>query len=196
MPSVGWQIGTAHGLRQQLALAGEASVVEASTASDAIDQRRAGQRVGNQRGGSGVADAHFADADDVAALVGERASDFGTGVQRRLALRRRHGRLDQIVACPGRRDLGVDQSAARSEFMRHAAVDHLQRQPVLAREDVGTCVAGQIVLDHLPGHVLRIGGDAGGRRAVVGGEDEHVRIGKLRLQRLLDTSDAQRDVLQ
>jgi hypothetical protein len=45
------------------------------------------------------------------------------------------------------------------------------------------------VLDHLPGHILRIGRDAGLGCAVIAGENQHLRLIELRVETLLDQAD-------
>lgn len=54
---------------------------------------------------------HFADADHVAALVGDRADNLGALAQRGTP-HERHRRLLEVVARAGRRNLGVDQPCA------------------------------------------------------------------------------------
>jgi hypothetical protein len=59
------QFGALDGLRQQVALTGQSCIVETRTAADAIDQRRTGQRVCDQRRGCRVADSHLTEAEYV-----------------------------------------------------------------------------------------------------------------------------------
>jgi hypothetical protein len=59
---------------------------------------------------------------------------------------------------------------------------------VLPGKDVDRRAAGEKVLDHLPGHVLRIGRDAGLGRAVIAGKNQHVRL-RERGSALLDEAD-------
>jgi hypothetical protein len=165
------QVGPARRLCQQCLLARQPGVVEAGAATDAVAEWRAGELVRQQRGRGGIADSHFAEADHPAALVGESVDDRGATGQRLIALRMAHRRLDQIVARAAG-DLGIDQSAAGAEVVRDAGVDDLQLQTVVAREDVDGGSPGKEVLDHLPGHFLRVGGDAGQCCPVVAGEDQ------------------------
>jgi hypothetical protein len=131
--------------------------------------------MGKQGGGGGVADAHFAETDHLAAVVGELASDRCAARDGRLAVVLAHCRLlDEVVRPEG--DLGVDQAVADAEVVRHAGVDDLQLQAVVASEDIDRCAAGEEVLDHLPGHFLRVGRNAGTGGAVIAGEDQQLRL--------------------
>jgi len=92
-----------------------------------------------------------------------------------------HCWLHQIVAGAAG-NLGIDQSVAGAEVVRNARVDHLQLQTVVAREDVDGGSPTKEVLDHLPGHFLRVGGDAGKCCPVVAGKDQHLRLAEVRRQ--------------
>ena len=64
------RIATARGPHEQFALARQACVVEAGAAADEAVERGAAQARGDEAGRCGVADAHFAEADRIAAGVG------------------------------------------------------------------------------------------------------------------------------
>ena len=90
------------------------------------------------------------------------------------ALRGAHRRPVRRIG-RARRDLADDEPVARREVVPHAAVDHRQRQAVLARQHADRRAAGEEVLDHLPGHVARIGRHAARGQAVVARADQHLR---------------------
>jgi hypothetical protein len=73
--------------------------------------------------------------------------------------------------------------------MRYAGIDDRQAISVLPGKDVDRGAAGQKVLDHLPGHILRIGRDTGLGRAVIAGKNQHLRLHQLRVETLLDQAD-------
>ena len=107
-----------------------------------------------------------------------------------------HGRFDEVVARAVRRDFGVDQALAHAEVVSDAGINDDHRQAVQARKHIGAGAALQVVLHHLPAHVLRVGRDASGRRAVVAGKDQHVRLGELRRECLLDASNLECNFLK
>ena len=186
-------------LREQGALAEQAGIVQTGAAAgDGVQVGvvlGADQAVGDQRRRRRVADAHLAEADAVAAVGGERMGNLAAALQRGIALLGRHRRLFEVVR-RARRDLGVDQRAALAEVVTHPGVDHGQPQPHLPAEDIDRRAAGEEVLHHLPGHVLRIGRYASLRRAVVAGEDDDVRLADLGRQRLLHQADLVRQRLE
>ena len=107
-----------------VALAGEAGVVEAGAAADERVERQAGELVGDERGGRGVADAHLAEGDGVpVAVAAERAADG----ERAVALGRGHRRLARAaLRVPGadaaREEVGVvDRRRRRRRRRRRAA---------------------------------------------------------------------------
>jgi hypothetical protein len=194
-----WSTTALQRLGEHAALAEQAGVVQAGAAAgDGIELGvvlGAHQTVGEQRGRRGVADTHLAQADAVAAVVGERMGDAAPALERCVALRGAHGRLFDVVGRAGR-DLGVDQPRALAEVVVDAGIDHGEIQPELAGEYVDRRAAGEEVLHHLPGHVLRVGGHAGTRRAVVAGEDDDVRLAQFGFQGLLQQRDLVRERLQ
>ena len=80
--------------------------------------------------------------------------------------------------------------------MVDAGVDHAEAQLHLPAEDVDRGAAGEEVLDHLPGDVLRIGRHARPRRAVVAGEDDDLGLAQFGFERLLDEADLKGECLQ
>ncbi|AKU10421.1 hypothetical protein AzCIB_0516 [Azoarcus sp. CIB] len=148
-----------------------------------------------QRGRRGVADAHLAEADHVAAVRGQRVRELASAGERRVGLLGAHRRFFQIVR-GARPELRIDEPRALAEFVIHAAVDDGEPQAQLTAEDVDRCAAGEEILDHLPGDVLWEGGNARACRAVVAGEDHHVGLAELGAERLLDQAELQRQRLQ
>ncbi len=69
--------------------------------------------------------------------------------------------------------LAVEQAVARAEVVLHARIDYIEGAVVLACKHIDGGAIGQEVLHHLPGHVLRIGGNAFGDHAMVGGEHDN-----------------------
>jgi hypothetical protein len=107
-------------------------------------------------------------------LAGQATQQRSATVERGLAQRARHRRASARIGRTGR-ELGVDQAGARAEIVPHAAIDDRQRQAVLARQHRDGRATGEKVLDHLPGHVARVGRDAARGDAVVGREDDQLR---------------------
>ena len=175
---------------QQFALARQPGVIKAGSATDAIDQRRPRQSVGNQRGRRRIPDAHFAETDNVASFVSQIAGNVRASNQCSGTIGGIHRRLVNIVACAVA-DAGVDQPVALSKIMRHPGVDDLQRQAVLPCENVDCRTTDEKVLDHLPGYILGESRNAGFGCAVVSGKDQQMRLRKLRCQRLLNPTDLQ-----
>ena len=112
------------------------------------------------------------------------------------ALLARHRRFGEVIARASRGNLGVDQPLAFAELVRHAGIDDHHLHAVQAREDIGAGAALQVVLDHLPAHVLRVGGNARRCRPVVAGKDQHVRVVEGRRKGVLDPPEFQRDLFE
>lgn len=93
-------------------------------------------------------------------------------------------------------DFCVDEAGARAKCVVHASIGDHQFDAVGAGEDVDGGAAGEEVLHHLPGHILRKGGDARFRRAVVAGADEDVRRAQFGRERLLDQAELQGQAFQ
>jgi len=81
-----------------------------------------------------------------------------------------YGTYDLVIA-NGR----VMAPASGLDAVRHAGIRDDELDAALARQHVDGGAAGEEVLHHLPGDVLRIGRDAGLCGAVVAGADEDVR---------------------
>ena len=81
---IGGAAAAGDGAGEQGALALEAGVVEAGAAADHGGQVGVAEAVGEQRGGGGVADAHLAKAEHVAAVGGQLGGEgAGRGPARR-----------------------------------------------------------------------------------------------------------------
>ena len=152
--------------------------------------------MGEQRGGGGIADAHFAETDHIAAGRGHPEHDAGALLDGLGALGDGHRRLFDVIGRAGSH-LDVDQPGALiAEIVRHAGIDYRQPEAVLAGEDVDRRTTGQEILDHLPGHFLRKGRHTGLGRAVITGKDQHLRVVQGGGQGLLDQADLQRRLFQ
>ena len=154
------------------AFAGESCCIEAGTDADAIVERQTGQARQQHRCGGGVANAHLAEQQCVAGQHTDHLAAVGNSL---CALRWVHGWADRRVGGT-RSDLANDQARNRCEIVPHAAVDHRQRQPMLAREHAHRRTAAQKVLHHLPGHVARIGRHAARRQPVVASAHQQLRM--------------------
>ena len=151
--------------------------------------------MGDERGGGGVADAHFTQPQHIAAACGVVAHQFGATRQGGGARCATHGGgVDVVGGAPGL--LGIDQARARAEIVGHAGIDDRQGPAVLAAEDVDGRAAGKKIFHHLPGDFLRVGGDARFGRAMVASEHQHLWLPQLGRQALLDQADLQRYLLQ
>ena len=186
-------------LRQQHAFAHEAGIVQAGATADHLVQRAAGDEVGQQAGGGGVADAHLAEADGVAAARMPAAHEFRALGDGCVALGGRHRRLLKIVV--GAQPLfgeDVFHAGARLSWniARHAAVDDRQFQRGLARQHVDRRAPGEEVQHHLRRDFLRIGRHTGLRCAVVARKHCDAWRAQVRAEALLDQAKLQRDVLK
>ena len=106
-----------------------------------------------------------------------------------------HRRRFNVVG-RSKRHLGVDQPVAPAEVVRDAGIDDRQMHVVLPREHIDRGTAGQEVLDHLPGHLLRIGRNAGLRRTVIAGKNQQMRLPELGVEALLDQADLFGDLFE
>ena len=145
--------------------------------------------MGDQRRRRGVADAHFAETDNIATLRRQLSDDRRTASHRLGALGRAHRRLFQVIGGAAG-DFCVNKAVDRSKVMGDAGIDDSQRNPVVPAEDVDRRAAIEEIADHLPGHILRKGRNAGPGRAVIAGKDQHLRLLQHRRQRLLQQPDA------
>ena len=125
-----------------------------------------------ERGGRGVAYAHFAKHDGVA---WQRLHQFLPVLQRLLALRGSHGGLLGAVG----RAVGYfaqAQFGVGLEVVRYAAIGHGHVDVVLAGKYAYSGAARQKVFNHLPGYVLRHAGYAVAHQPVVARADEYLRL--------------------
>ena len=109
-----------------------------------------------------------------------RARDRGSSVELAAWLARNANALPAVLSAPlvdalrriggARRHLVDHQPGAGREIVPHAAVHHREADAVLPRQHTDGRTAGQEVLDHLPGHVARVGRDATRGQAVVTGK--------------------------
>ena len=142
-----------HGGGDHLLLALDAVRRQARAGANALLQRQPGQLVHDRGGGGGVTDAHLPEADHGAGQVARQCHAM---LQRVLELLARHRRLGgEVARTVG--DFAVEQAGTHTEVVVDARIDHMQRTAILAGEHIDGGAVGQEVLDHLPGHVLRIG---------------------------------------
>jgi hypothetical protein len=177
-------------------LRARAGVVQPGAATDAIGQWQTRDAVRQQRGRGGVADAHFAEGEDIAAARGDLACQVGAAAQRQGALGLAHGGAVKVIRRAASADFQVAQALARAEVVGHAGIGHHQLHAGQAGQRVDGSAAGEEVFHHLPGHVLRIGRNTGLRRAVVAGADQHVRMPDRRVETALDQAQLQGEILQ
>ena len=150
------------------------------------DAREAGHPYRRRRG---VADAHLAEADNVATRLVDGPDGFGTVRYTSVQFVGRHGRLVKEVACAAAHLPGDDGEFGR-EIIVHADVDDAEREAVLPAEVVDAASGrGGEVDALLPRHFARREADALGRDAVVGSENEVVRMAERGAEGLLYKPD-------
>jgi hypothetical protein len=192
-------------LLQHADLARQPRSVQARARARDLGQRLAAQPRQQQRGAGGVANAHLAQQQRIARQLAHQGHAIAQGHG---AFRGRHGRalaavaraVAQLAAPQARlarlRELVVGVLFTRRKVTRHAAVHHVQCQPMLACQHADGGAAGHEVLDHLPGHIHRIGRHAARSQPVVGREDQHLRLLQQRPVLSQDAGDAQRQRFQ
>ena len=125
-----------------------------------------------ERGGRGIAYAHFAKHDGVA---WQRLHQFAPVLQRLLALRGSHGGLLGAVG----RAVGYfaqAQFGVGLEVVHYAAIGHGHVDVVLAGKYAYGSAASQKVFNHLPGYVLRHASYAVAHQPVVARADQYLRL--------------------
>ena len=145
----------------------QAGVVEPGAAPGKVRDRETEQLVGEERCRGGVADAHFAEAQDIGRAV------FGkppAGPQGVVALRPGHGRPDPEIPGAGP-DPAPDEVRMVDRFAGHPGIDHPDRRADSGGEDVGGGAAVEKIAHHLAGDGLGIGRYALRRDSVIRGED-------------------------
>ena len=184
--------GAGGGAREDRALAGEAGVVEAGAAADERVEREAGELVGDERGGGGVADAHLAEGDRVPVAVGAEGA----------ALARARGRARPAVIAGSARALRVPgpmrrESRSGCSIGAPATPASTTRSaaPTERAKTLAAAPPARKFSEHLPGDRLRVGGDALGGEAVVGGEDGQLAGPHPRRERAAGAGDLGGEVL-
>ena len=152
------------------ALARETLVIDSGAAADDVGDGQAGEGGGDGAGGGGVADAHLAEAEEIAAFGGGLGGESDAGGERGMHFGRRHGGLDAKVARGGG-GAAADDAIEDGQRREYADVGNLEVDSTGVCEGVDGGTAAQEVGDHLGGDFLRIGADALGADAVIGGED-------------------------
>ena len=179
-------------LAQHLALAHQPRAVEPGADAGAVVDAQPTQSRQQQRGRRAVADAHLAQQQGIAGQRPHHVAAVRDGLGALLGGHGRAGRgVGRARGYPAR-----DQAGPGREAAPHTAVDHSQRQAVLARQHAHRRAAGQEVLDHLPGHIARVSRDAARRQPVVARAHQHLRCLELRQLAAQDQSDAQGQRLQ
>ncbi|MNN43277.1 hypothetical protein D3C81_1575050 [compost metagenome] len=126
---------------------------EAGTGPHAFSRRQFRHRVHDGGRRSGIAYAHFTEAQHIAL---DRGDQVHTGLHRLRTLVGAHRRfLREVARAVG--DLAIQQSITLTEIMVHAGIDDMQGTVILPCEDIDRGATGQKVFHHLPGHALRIG---------------------------------------
>jgi len=127
--ATGRQAGPGGGLDQQLPLAAQARIVQPRAPADAIAQGNPGQDMGEQGGGGGIADAHFAKAQHIAALGDQGPGHLGAAFEGGIPLFRTHGGgCDEVGGARG--DLGLHQAGTGRKVVGNARIHHRQGQAV------------------------------------------------------------------
>ena len=126
----------------------------------------------------------------------DSADGFGTVRYTSVHFVGRHGRLVKEVACAAAHLPGDDGEFGR-EIIVHADVDDAEREAVLAAEiiDAATGRGGKVDA-LLPRHFARREADALGRDAVVGSENEVVRMAERGAEGLLYKARLQGQLLE
>ena len=157
------------------------------------DVRKTGHPYRRRRG---IADAHLAQADNVATRLVDDPNGFGTVRYTSVQLVGRHGWLVEEVACAAAYLPGDDGEFGR-EIIVHADVDDAEREAVLAAEIIDAASGrGGEVDALLPRHFARREADALGRDAVVGSENEVVRMAERGAEGLLYEARLQGQLLE
>ena len=164
-------VAARRGLFDRRALAGHAGIVLTGADADAIRQRRRREAMHQQRRGSGVADSHFAERDDVGAGGNLVDRDLAAARQRIGGLLRRHRRLARRVG-GAHADFGGNQVRMRGEIRRHAGIDDANRDVAGGGKGIGAGAAGQIGHHHRHRHGGGILRNAFLGEAMVGGEHQ------------------------
>ncbi len=149
-----------------------AAGVQPGSRPDQRAHRRIQQRAGHGRRRGGIADAHLAADEQLAAGLLGAAHAFAPGLERQQALFGAHRRgLDEVRGT--RRQAQVAHAGQGFQGDGGAQVDHLQAGAEFARQHADRRAAADEVAQHLAGDRLRIGRDALGDYPVVAGEDRH-----------------------
>ena len=173
------------------AFARQARIVDTSAAADA-DRRRQAKIRAHQRGGAGgVGNAHLTDDEDLVAGFGGHPRAFTPGCESACALVCGHRRPYGEIAGAAR-DFRGDQIGMRGQVGVHAHIEHLDRGPSLAGEDVHRRAAGEKIEAHLRGHRFGKGAHPTIGHAVVAGAYEHAGSFAARLRPVLNRGDLQR----
>ena len=160
---------------EQRLLACQTGVVEAGAATGHRRQRCVDQAMGQQRSRAGIADAHFAEADDTTSAFGQPMGDRTSSGNRCFALGATHRRaFDETGGAM--RKFGTGQSRNGTKVVRDAGIDDLKSDSESTREYVDCRAATQEIGHHLPGHFLWIGRNAVPCRAMICSEYKHLGI--------------------
>ena len=145
----------------------QAGVVQPGAAPGKVGEREAEQLVGEERRRGGVADTHFAEAQDIGrAFFGK----LPAGPQGVVALRPGHCRLNKAVAGT-RPDAPLHEIGVVDRVAGNTGIDHPHGCADRFGKDAGRRTAVQKVQDHFPGDGLGIGRHAFRRDTVVRHED-------------------------
>ena len=142
-----------------------------SPAAHAEVERQVEQHAAQQGRRRSVADAHFTRKKRIVTGIRILLSQGDAGGDTRLGLGGRHRCLVKGVA-RAQAELARDQVGGGRKLGGDTGVDHLQVEPVLAREGVDGRPAAQEVVDHLHGYFLRTRADFFVGQTVVTGEHQ------------------------
>ena len=139
-----------------------------------------------------IANTHFTQHQRIARQGLDQCTPIFHGLP---ALLGRHGRALRAV-CRAWRHLASTQLRAWREVVRNAAVGHRQGNAVLSGQHADRCTACQKVLDHLPGHILRISRHALPRQTMIARAHQHLGLLQYGLRGLQNQADLHGDLLQ
>ena len=173
-----------HGGVQHFALMTDARQVKPSTCTDALVQRNVSEEMHPDAAWRRVGDAHFADADNVTAIVEALVHQHGPSVDGLPVLLFGHGSFVQEIPCSAR-NLSIEDALDAAQVVVHAHIDDAKLEPVLSAEHVHAAAAPCKVNHLLPGDVARTDADAFALNAMVAAEQQMARMAECRRERLL-----------
>ena len=163
-----------YGILQDLVFVADSGIVQSGSCPHAHFQRRAGQQVHPNGRRRGVANSHFAYADDVTAPFVAFCHHAGTGFYASVRFLFRHGRFVKEVPCTTCY-FTVDDAGIGMQIVVHSHV-----KTVLAAEHIYSASPVAEVNHLLPGDFARGYADSFAFDSMVGTEQQVARVAQFR----------------